>query len=556
MALPVWKRAALVPLLLFALWLLTDDDFSESKNHHHMAVFTAMGRHRPCLRVYRSLLELNLLLWGAVVSLWLWNRTVGKKMVKHLLFQPANEPEKELLPSTVFNASYLPVKADEIFACESFDSQPQPKESLSEANALDAHYDSDGEVSEPVPGIFKENDDPPSAEHLAGIAVDSLIVILLSMFLFTFSSAEGGVYVDGMSNISAFRIIALVAAPIFPLLLFVGAVVCSVFPWSKRKDFWQVVYYTPGAPFFHVAFRDGFIGDILTSSVRPMQDIAFTAFYLFSGLQGWWKQSYDLDDADQPLEKNWYLHTWILPMCMVSPLWWRFLQNLRQVYENKKRWPYMGNALKYFIAAEVAMFGVFDPMKKKTFLWISGFVAATLYQIWWDVFMDWELLVVEGGQVRLRNTRIYSVKWMYWAIFGVNCVLRFCWTLSFLPPRYLDSAGVLSETFKGDLLDPMIACAEIMRRTLWGFLRVELEAIKVARKEPSLKGTWSDDTLETEMKDLATEVFEQSWKKDNSPAGALSLKKMSDIQVLIELSIYATIFTGFGMVAAAHRMTY
>jgi hypothetical protein len=77
---------------------------------------------------------------------------------------------------------------------------------------------------------------------------------------------------------------------------------------------------------------------------------------------------------------------------MVSPLWWRFLQNLRQSYEAKQRWPYLGNALKYFVAAEVALFGVFDPSKKQTYLWLSCFVIATLYQVSlvyvWDKIMQ------------------------------------------------------------------------------------------------------------------------------------------------------------------------
>ena len=573
--LPVWKRALLVPVLVFALWLLTDDEFAESdqSRHHHLAVFTALQRHRPCMRVYRSLLEINVLLWGAVVSTYLWKRTIGNKMIAFLLFQPADEPGKDLLPPSIFNSTYLPVNAEEIFTEEGEDSSnslimSQPKEDVAtEVEVInDAHYESDGEISETDVNNNNlntnqiENIEPPTVELLAGVAVDSLILILLSLFLFTFSSAEGGAYVDGMTNISAFRFIAVIAAPIFPLLLFVAAVVVSLHPWKHRQSFWKVICFTIGAPFYHVTFRDGFIGDIITSSVRPMQDISFTAFYLLSGLRGWWKQSYGLDDADQPLEKNWILHTWILPMCMISPLWWRFLQNLRQVYENKKRWPYIGNAVKYFFAAEVAMYGLFDPTLKKTFGWITAFALATLYQIWWDIFMDWELLVVEEGRLRLRSTRIYSVNWMYWAIFGINIVLRFCWTLSLLPPRYLDKAGVLRETFKGDMLDVTLASAEIIRRTLWGFLRVELEAIKVARKDRNLRGAWSDnDSIEIELKGLSTEDFqnESTWgKTDNSLAGKLDMKNMNDIQILIELSIYSVIFSGLGMSAAAHRMTY
>ena len=100
-------------------------------------------------------------------------------------------------------------------------------------------------------------------------------------------------------------------------------------------------------------------------------------------------------------------------MCMVSPLWYRFLQNLRQCWESKQRWPFLGNALKYFLAAQVAMFGVFNPSQKQSVLWLASFVTTTLYQIWWDVFMDWELLEVNGTNVQLRRTRIYVLDNFY-----------------------------------------------------------------------------------------------------------------------------------------------
>lgn len=546
MPLPLWKKAALVPALLFALWLLTDDQTSESARFHHLAVMTALHRHRPSLRVYRSLLELNLLLWGLVVSLILWSRTIGNKMIGHLLFQPSDEVYKDgfsLLERSL--GRYRKLSTEEAFDVDYRPETPQ----LSEAEALDADYNSDGEVLEAQSQApdFK----PPTVEAAAGLALDSLILILISLFFFTFSSAEGGSYIDGMASIHTLKFIALVAAPVFPLLLFLGGAFAAVFPWGKRKEFWKVISLTIGAPFFHVTFRDGFVGDILTSSVRPMQDTAFTCFYFLSGLQGWWTETYNLDAADTPLEKNWLLHTCILPMCMASPLWWRFLQNLRQCYENKKRWPYLGNALKYFIAAEVAMFGVFNPSRKQSMLWLSCFVGATLYQIWWDVFMDWELFEINSGSLRLRKTRIYQRRWIYWAIFVVNVVLRFCWTLSFLPPHYLNRAGVLSDTFEGDLtaiLNPTIASAEIVRRTLWGFLRVELEAIKVARKEPHLKGAWVDELDgDIELKMIAMDGA--------NPIGQVPAE-VNDLQLLGELSVYATIFTSLGMLAAAHRVTY
>ena len=248
--------------------------------------------------------------------------------------------------------------------------------------------------------------------------------------------------------------------------------------------------------------------------------------------------------------------------------------------------------------------------RKQSTLWLTAFVVATMYQIWWDVFMDWELLVVTKWKdvsydltgnghhwihfsiplsLQLRKTRIYSVPWMYWSIFFTNIILRFCWTLSFLPPHYLNQAGVLSETFEGDLtaiLNPTIASAEIVRRTLWGWLRVEWEAIKVARKEPRLKGAWRDYDAENtfnssgtggvndtgrhadlELKTMAVDnttattdenIIDSLAPSTNSLVGWWVPRRMYDMtemQILGELCIYATIFTGLGLMAAAHRDT-
>ena len=184
--------------------------------------------------------------------------------------------------------------------------------------------------------------------------------------------------------------------------------------------------------------------------------------------------------------------------------------------------------------------------------------------------MDWELLVIENKTDRLRRTRIYSVEWMYWTILVVNIILRFCWTLSFLPPHYLNRAGVLSDQFEGDLshiLNPTIASAEIIRRTLWGFLRVELEAIKVGRIDPKLKGAWSDADHENEieMQDMTMEPVEFAksvhWEEPLQPrkTGWLypsDMYSMSEFQIMGELCLYATAFTALGLVAAAHRLTF
>jgi hypothetical protein len=156
---------------------------------------------------------------------------------------------------------------------------------------------------------------------------------------------------------------------------------------------------------------------------------------------------------------------------------------------------------------------------------------------------------------------------MYWTIFAINVVLRFCWTLSFLPPHYLNKAGVLSKTFEGDISGVFfstIASAEIIRRTLWGFLRVEMEAIKVGRKEPRLKGQWADDfnfnsnlDSDIEMKVMSMEGVDPLRPPPTISGAVLAsdMSMLSDIQILGELCLWAIAFTSLGMIAAAHRVT-
>jgi hypothetical protein len=607
----MWKRAACAAVLLLTLYMISDDSFS---------VFTALNRHEPSLRIFRSLLQVNLILWASALSLYVWSRTVSISVLGDLFFQPlsaqehvslgiaerhrnrfSDRPVVALVQHENDNDSDVDddndddgIAKDARVVAPSLDDAETSWDDA-EDGEFDAHYESDGEVEELVDKGQQQlvSTEVPSALSVASAALDMLLLILVTLFFFTISSSAS-VAVTASSNASSedkdeqdktnkiWNMFARVAAPIFPLLLFIYLGFVALFPWNnKRGPFWMVISLTLTAPWHDVSFRDGFIGDILTSSVRPLQDIAFTISYLLFGLRGWWSQSYledgvsfvDQADANVPeMERSWLLHTVILPTCMVSPLWWRFMQNLRQCHDYKQRWPYLGNALKYFLAAQVAMFGVFHPTSQQSSVWLACFVVATLYQVWWDVFMDWGLLVRKqphnsgsssfGGVLccwQLRSERLYSRQWVYWTIAWVNLVLRFCWTLSFLPPRYLNAAGVLTEYFSGDLnivLGSTIATAEIIRRMLWGLLRFEWEAIKETRDDVETSTREGEDDRGLEMTPMKM-GDDGSTPSSLIPRVAFSndMSSMNDIQVLGELGLYAGAFCLSGMVMTAHRGT-
>ncbi|CAB9499977.1 Xenotropic and polytropic retrovirus receptor 1 [Seminavis robusta] len=685
----IGSKVICVILLFGSLLVLREESSSNDDSNtlqKYSAVFMALRKHPPSLRIFRSLLEWNLLLWGTVVSLKLWYQYVGESTVAELLFSgttsdashmdygdlPGHAHDAKARSSTYSGVRFADVESENSFQSEimfvdydaSFSevltgtiendedlnyivgiptqqsqksSSQTPKELgdpiVSNTQKRRQSTPDDDDDSDPFFSATPQSKSPraPNVHAVTSAALDMLLPILLALFFFTLFSTKKVTY--------QFPQLAWVA-PLIPLLLVVYLVVTQIVlqPWAPTQHFLTVLSWTISAPLYPVTFRDGFIGDIFTSTVRPLQDMAFTICYILSGLQGYWSDGYEgfwdsvqhnphhLNDDDDtvlllqdnsnntptstaattdnnnlasqlltvlpPLETSWWLHTVLLPMCMVSPLWWRFLQNLRQTHDNKRRWPYLGNAFKYLLAAEVAMFGVFDPSKQQTWHWLGWFVIATLYQVWWDVFMDWELLLLpqEGGMLplKLRPQRLYPSKAFYWTILVVNVLLRFCWTLSFLPPRYLNQAGVLSDTFQHSdwsrALAPAIASAEIIRRTMWGWLRLENEAIKVQQQQSPaqimefqfLRGINPEEAFGDALVDEGI-VMQSMNVMDNTASGTTSLQRWTinkrqgvipalwekwktmedsnEIQILAELALWATVFAALGMIAAAHRMT-
>ena len=596
------KLLVVVPVL-YTLSVLTDDEDDMSNTSKSLCVFTALKSHPPSLRVFRGIFEIIVLLYCAAFALMVWEKTLGAEIIGNLLFQISDDEDYE---------------NDKNHHYERVQGEDNDNVYDEEDESIDEDLDHNQNLTFSKRHLIL----PPSPASVAGAATDLLLLFLICLLLFTYNhklnvdhikkhmlaedkfiqQSEHNSYISSMVTRPTPIAITIsgIAAPMFPLILFFVSATTLCFPWHKRVHFFHLIRRTVEAPFFTVTFRDGFIGDILTSTVRPMQDLAFTFFYLGSGLQGWWSSQYNLDEAAAPVEHSWLVYTVVLPACIVSPLWWRFLQNLRQAHDAKQRWPYLGNAFKYFLAAQVALFGVFTPSNKKTFIWIMSFVIATLYQIWWDTFMDWALFVPNpkwSGQITcqpfsLRPNRLYKHKSMYYVIFLMNFLLRFCWTLSFLPPQTLSRAGAIINTFTGSEFQTfarpiVLATAEIIRRTVWAFLRVELEVLKSMNETSDIidhlsfpTSSYNNDLIERgiEMKLAPTDdqnktslrkmTIESSKEDDFVNHSSISLtsripsafsmiqsdmSSSSNIQIMGELCLWATAFTSVGIIAAAYR---
>eukprot|EP00548_Thalassiothrix_antarctica_P012330 CAMPEP_0194160594 /NCGR_PEP_ID=MMETSP0152-20130528/78475_1 /TAXON_ID=1049557 /ORGANISM="Thalassiothrix antarctica, Strain L6-D1" /LENGTH=508 /DNA_ID=CAMNT_0038870295 /DNA_START=196 /DNA_END=1719 /DNA_ORIENTATION=+ len=188
----------------------------------------------------------------------------------------------------------------------------------------------------------------PSGPSVFGAALDLSMPILINFHVFIVCYNQ----IDKSDPNTEFT------AKILPLIFLSVLIVRTIIPPGRRRRFWSTMRFTMMAPFYKVRFRDAFIGDVLTSLVRPFQDILFALSYYATSFYGIVVQSYGIPEAGRILEQSWVLHNVILPSCALLPLWWRFLQELRAAYDNNKRWPYYGNALKYLSAAILILYGM------------------------------------------------------------------------------------------------------------------------------------------------------------------------------------------------------
>ena len=130
-------------------------------------------------------------------------------------------------------------------------------------------------------------------------------------------------------------------------------------------------------------------------------------------------------------------------------------------------WPYSYNALRYFLNLCVISFGAYppqDPLSVEFMAWyIPLYVISTLYSCYWDVANDFKLMQFSSSRPWLRDKIMYEDKeYFFYIVLVTNPILRFFWTLSFTPYGK----------------HPFLVVFEIMRRSLWACLRMELGYIQ------------------------------------------------------------------------------
>ena len=364
--------------------------------------------------------------------------------------------------------------------------------------------------------------DPRNVKTSIGIlneAADETFVYLLCMLLY-YKSCIGGLPLYFSSGC-------------YSAFLVMYTIKCMIFPWRMRRGLWETVVNVVKSPLRYAWFRwqnlcpkvddawlirlsplplpslfrfrfvpsqfrpatffSTYVADVITSMIKILQDWAWTFCYLLSG--DFMVKDYKYLKHPKRHWQSYFEYTHVaIPLICLLPIWFRLMQCLRRYADTSKRWPNLANALKYGMSQTVTLFGTFHPlylyqkgyvsritedddtakddsikseMNLFQYFWICLFILSSLYSFCWDVWMDWGL---GRRKHKFLGPRLMfpHQEWYYVAIF-MDIFLRFLWVTSLVPP---DSGAVFAFP---NYLTALVMAAELFRRTVWGFFRLEQE---------------------------------------------------------------------------------
>jgi hypothetical protein len=289
-----------------------------------------------------------------------------------------------------------------------------------------------------------------------------------------------------------------------------------------------VIFRIITAPFSPVTLRESYMADVMTSFVKVLSNFAYGMCYLaftpnpfFVKSERWSRtsrdpakaESYTIHDFGTCQDK--YMSV-VTGMLALAPLWYRFAQCLRRIYDTTPplpagqvrrfdlktimNWPHSYNALKYLMGMLVVMFGWFHPLSEEAesvglifykVMFVMLVTVTTAYQFYWDIWNDWGLMQILPSwheirhfklkpNVFLRKRLLYKKVWIYYVAIFLNLVLRGLWVVS-LVPQHVEGPFEYS---LNDQLGPFLAMFELVRRCMWGCFKLELDHINAGSSNP------------------------------------------------------------------------
>ncbi|GAM28042.1 hypothetical protein SAMD00019534_112180 [Acytostelium subglobosum LB1] len=260
--------------------------------------------------------------------------------------------------------------------------------------------------------------------------------------------------------------------PLVLFIIYILILICpfNIFQLEIRKWFLITIWRVVTAPLKSVKFAHFFMGDQLSSLVLMM--VQMSQFICFYSVDAY----HPPDDSICP-QKGRYINPFISGL----PAFWRLMQCFRR-YKDSKDKVHLKNALKYFLSIVVVFFSAMDSFyshgwsSPTRIIWLISGLVNSSYSYWWDLFMDWSILVKPKTSTwnpfkyTLRKKRMYNPTFVYYIAIGTNFIFRMTWSLT----KSLAQLTFILPSYK---LVVIIAILEVLRRGQWNVYRLENEHI-------------------------------------------------------------------------------
>jgi len=219
-----------------------------------------------------------------------------------------------------------------------------------------------------------------------------------------------------------------------------------------------------GWPWLGLNFGTTYVGSVLTSSTSLLWHLEMSICFWSVDKPYMEYKDNNVAGNCSKTSLNWNFK----PLVYSIPYIIRVLQNLYQwIQSDFQETRRIFSGLKYFIGIIVI---TLSTLKFYHFSWplfaawafMTG--VKTIYSWVWDVRQNWGLLNKSHGYLRKRK---HFPNWMYYGAMVFNLFARFAWTVALGP-----------DGWKFPAINLMTAGIEIMRRTIWGILTVEMGTLK------------------------------------------------------------------------------
>ncbi|KAK6517013.1 hypothetical protein TWF506_006891 [Arthrobotrys conoides] len=247
----------------------------------------------------------------------------------------------------------------------------------------------------------------------------------------------------------------------FPVI-YVGLVLIVLFNPFKfgyfhtRKWLLYTLYRLFWAGYYPVEFRDFWSGDIFCSLTYTMGNIP-----LFFCL---WSVNWDTPGQCNSSNSR------LLGFFTALPSIWRLLQCFRRYHDTRNAFPHLANAAKYgcgilyYMTLSMWRIDKGNESIKAAFIIFAGVNA--FYTSTWDLLMDWSLLNWYAPNRLLRTELAFRRPIAYYLAMIVDPIIRFSWIFYVIFADQVQHSALLSF---------MISLAEVGRRFIWCFFRMENE---------------------------------------------------------------------------------